>query len=219
MARKPRKPPTKPIKKTPQRKPSAVTFQQMMAKAILKGIVVDEQRESIKWFQKNIKSLAGKTYPTPENVVETEHRRLVGAGDIEIGKLYLYYYDPKWKKELPYYDTFPCIFVLNLYNDGHLGLNLHYLPPVLRAVFMDLLYAFENATTLVEKKKLMITWEKLKTNKYVKPCIKRYLSSHVRSKYIDIPYQQWNIAAMLPLQRFEKQSVKKVWADSRRMAK
>ena len=48
------------------------------------------------------------------------------------GKLNMFIYDPKWKKKLPYYDTFPLVLPLETYPDGFLGINMHYLPIPLR---------------------------------------------------------------------------------------
>jgi len=44
------------------------------------------------------------------------------------GRLNMFFYDPKFKKTLPYYDTFPLVLPLERYDDGFLGINLHYLP-------------------------------------------------------------------------------------------
>ena len=49
-----------------------------------------------------------------------------------IGKLNMFFYDPKFKKTLPYYDTFPLVLPLEAYSDGFLGINFHYLPIPLR---------------------------------------------------------------------------------------
>jgi hypothetical protein len=54
-----------------------------------------------------------------------------------IGKLNMFFYDPKFKKTLPYYDTFPLVLPLEAYSDGFLGINFHYLPIPLR---LKLLY-------------------------------------------------------------------------------
>ena len=43
-----------------------------------------------------------------------------------------YFYDPKTKQQMKYYDRFPLIMCVQMYNNG-LGLNFHYLPPMLRA--------------------------------------------------------------------------------------
>ena len=36
------------------------------------------------------------------------------------GKLNMFVYDPKFKKQLPYYDTFPLVLPLETYSDGFL---------------------------------------------------------------------------------------------------
>jgi hypothetical protein len=48
------------------------------------------------------------------------------------------------------------------------------------------------------------------------PCIKRYLANHVQSRFLEIQANEWDIAVMLPVERFEKASAGKVWSDSRK---
>ena len=55
------------------------------------------------------------------------------------GKLNMFFYNPKLKKELPYYDTFPLVLPIERYSDGFLGINFHYLPIPLRMNFFNLL--------------------------------------------------------------------------------
>ena len=62
------------------------------------------------------------------------------------GRLNMFIYDPKFKKTLPYYDTFPLVLPLEKYNDGFLGINLHYLPIPLRIRLLDKLVDFSNDT-------------------------------------------------------------------------
>jgi hypothetical protein len=50
--------------------------------------------------------------------------------------------------------------------------------------------------------------------KYFKPCVKRYLWNHVRSKFVTIPPEEWDLVLMLPLERFEKKSTAQVWKES-----
>ena len=48
-----------------------------------------------------------------------------------------------------------------------------------------------------------------------KPCIKRYLYSHVQGKgFYGISGEDWSYAAALPLQRFQKASAGTVWKHS-----
>ena len=50
--------------------------------------------------------------------------------------------------------------------------------------------------------------------KYFKPTFKHYLSNHVKSRFIYITPSEWDIALMLPTQRFQKANVGKVYSDS-----
>ena len=51
----------------------------------------------------------------------------------------MYFYDPKHKETLPYYDRFPLIIMVGPAPRGFIGLNLHYLPLATRAKFLDAL--------------------------------------------------------------------------------
>ena len=45
------------------------------------------------------------------------------------GNLYFYIYDAKYKDVLPIWDRLPLTIPIQMYSDGFLGLNLHYLDP------------------------------------------------------------------------------------------
>ena len=66
------------------------------------------------------------------------------------GRLNMFVYDPKHKKTLPYYDTFPLVLPIEKYPDGFLGCNLHYLPIPLRIKLLDRLVDFSNNTKFDE---------------------------------------------------------------------
>jgi hypothetical protein len=134
------------------------------------------------------------------------------------GKMYLFGYDPKWKEKLPYYDAFPLIFPFSIRGDRVWGINLHYLPIPLRAALMDELYSLVDNRFKNENKKLRMSYEVLNGAarfRIFKPCIKSYLRGHFMSKFLEIPYDEWDIAMALPLQRFKKASQSTVWEDSR----
>jgi len=138
----------------------------------------------------------------------------------EIGRLYMYVYDPKHKRTLPYYDVFPMTFLMDFYNDGFLGMNMHYLPPLLRARLMEELLKHKKSATRRGKKEeyLNISYQILKAagaNKYFKPTIKRYLSEHVRSPFAEVLEPQWENAIFLPTEQFRKKNRSEVWSDSK----
>jgi hypothetical protein len=134
-----------------------------------------------------------------------------------VGHMYMYFYDPKWKKELPYYDQFPLVIPIEIYKDGFLGLNLHYLPYKYRAILMGKLLDLASDKKYNERTKLIISYQMLKAAakyKEVSPCVKRYLKSHFRSKFLKVPPKAWQIAIFLPVERFKKAGKTRVWADS-----
>lgn len=141
----------------------------------------------------------------------------------EPGFIYTYLYDPKWKKELPYYDLFPLTLVLNVYPDRFLGLNFHYLDYYYRALFFDALYPLRTGRPSRPnvrdiRMRLQVTYDILLTAKkyrYFKPTIKMYLKEHLRSPLMKIGAKEWDVALFLPTEQFRKKSRTYVWAQSR----
>lgn len=135
-----------------------------------------------------------------------------------LGRLYLFAYDAKNKDTLPYYDQFPLIFLLQPAEGGFMGLNMHYLPPMFRARLMDSLYDLLSNKEMNETTKLNMTYKLLNSAtkyKYFKPTLKRYLIGQMKSKFIEIPPEQWEISLFLPLQKFAGATSSKVWEDSK----
>ena len=138
-------------------------------------------------------------------------RNLIGATQQQsattiIGKMYFFNYDAKTKDKLPRWDKYPLVFPIERYNDGFLGLNVHYLTPNERKVFLGRLTNYATAKNLTEKTRLRLTYDLIastkKLNSLARPCIKRYLYSHVRSRFIEIPATEWDRVIQLPLEVF-----------------
>jgi len=157
---------------------------------------------------------------SPSNILKQQKNWTAELDNYSIGRMFLFNYDPKLKKELPYYDTWPLIFPFAMDKDGFKGLNLHYLPPVLRARFMDSLYKIINNDKMDDKTKLNLSYKLLKAiggMRYFEPCIKKYLNSHVKSVFVYIHPKEWDYVLLLPLARFQKASQEFVWNQSRGM--
>ena len=134
-----------------------------------------------------------------------------------IGKMYFYFYDPKTKEKMKYYDRFPLVIPIESYNDGFLGLNLHYIHPKYRMTMLDKLSATANNSSYDEKTKLRVSYQYLTAASKVfeaTPCIKRYLFSQIESRFLEISADEWDIAALLPMESFVGASTSKVYADS-----
>jgi hypothetical protein len=193
--------------------PSSSIFDRFLDQASNANITLRSD-QSRQWFITKARALGGK-YDSIKMFKEMRGKFVTRAS---IGRMYFFYYDPKWKKELPYYDRFPCVIPIEQYGDRFLGLNLHYLPPRWRAIFLARLYEILANKHWDERTKLKITYDILKSAKKFKPfqsCIKMYLKSHVRSKYIRVDGEEWEIAIALPVEDFEKATKQEVWAESR----
>lgn len=180
----------------------------------------------IKLYRYGIKSLTRGARNWLEDEVSSLKRmnrqKLLQEGDtIEtamIGKMFMYFYDAKTKAELPYWDKFPLVFPIEIYKDGWLGLNLHYLDRPLRTRLFDKLLQFANDKSLDKITKLRLSYSLLKNvSRYpeVRPCIKRYLASHVRSELLRVEPIDWEIALFLPVEQFQKEKKETVWKRSR----
>jgi len=189
-----------------------------VADAVRTGTVGAEVKRSARWFQDKIKGLKGtlrnqwsstnapKFYREAENKIDKKVLKLRA----NFGDLYAYYYDPKGRKELPYYDSFPLVMLIGVdpNKETFLGLNFHYLNPQLRAILLDKVTA--KIGNAIPK------WSKLAKIRQIEPCIKRYRFDHIMRKVIPIEEDEQEIAIFLPLERFKKASKSKVWADSRK---
>lgn len=197
---------------------TAYIFQQISQRGKAEGIDDSvRQRDARTWFR----NAAQDVRSVNRNRMLNDKENLVNQIDEKsIGKMYTFFYDPKHKDTLPYYDLFPLIFVVGPAKDGFLGINLHYLPPMLRAKLMDALYQTINNTKYNDTTKLKLSYQILSTAskyRYFKPCLKHYLSDHVQSNYLNIEPRNWDSALMLPTEKFRKASADKVWRESREM--
>jgi hypothetical protein len=127
-----------------------------------------------------------------------------GREDALIGHLYFFKYDPKGKAYLPKYDKFPMVFPIEQYQDGFLGLNLHYLDARQRKALLDQLVKFQNNKEYDETTKLLLSYQLLQGSKRLnslsRPCIKRYLFNHCRSQFIEIYIDEYDKAIQLPVE-------------------
>lgn len=189
-------------------------FNNILADGVRKNQIPGRTQEARDWFR----NTASKIKDINEGKLMRSREAL--TTQTVIGKMYMFGYDPKMKKDLPYYDRFPLIFPINKAPGGFIGINLHYLPYVLRAKLMDMLYNYVSNPKLDDTTRLKVSYNILNsaaTHKYIKPCVKRYLTSHVRSRFINIVPTEWDIALFLPVENFQKATKAKVWRDSRNM--
>ena len=132
--------------------------------------------------------------------------------------MYNFSYDPKLKKQLPYYDRFPLCIPVQPAKGGFHGMNLHYIAPNIRAQFLDSLMDITNNDKYDRSTKFRLTYDTLKAAsklRFFKPCFKHYLTEHIASRFLLIEPVDWEIAIFLPTESFRKVSKATVWKESR----
>jgi hypothetical protein len=191
-----------------------------MAKTLLQRITESLAKEGLKprsnaardWLRSKVKELK----PSAQTLMND--RKKLRDSSI-IGKMYFYFYDPKTKEKMKYYDRFPLVIPIENYKDGFLGLNLHYIHPKQRIILLDKLSATASNKSFDENTKLRISYAYLAAAAKAfeaNPCIKRYLFSHVQSRFLEITANEWDIAVMLPVESFVGATTSKVYSDSRK---
>lgn len=190
-------------------------FTKILIDGVRNGQIPAREQKARNWYR-----TASKDYKVDvtKNFLQEDKDRLRNA--VLPGNMYMFWYSPKHKDTLPYYDKFPLIFPFRAERGRFWGLNLHYLPHELRAVLMDRLYDLTTNTRYDESTKLKMSYDILNGSskfKYFKPCIKQYLTSHLASKFLYIYPSEWDMALFLPTEQFEKQGKNQVWSDSRQI--
>lgn len=189
-------------------------FTELQAAAFREGLNPGTKKAR-KWFQQKAQGL---TDINKMDLISDD--RLTQRNAPVPGKMFMFFYDPKTKATLPYYDTFPLILYVDSAPGGFYGLNLHYLPPAPRAKLFDALLDTASNKKFNDSTKLKISYSILKSSsKYsaFAPCFKHYLSGYVKSKIVEVDAPEWPIAMFLPTESFRKASTRKVWSESRKM--
>ena len=81
------------------------------------------------------------------------------------GRMFMFFYEPKHKDTLPYYDQFPLIIMVESAKPkkGFYGLNFHYLDYRKRAILLSRLLTYTNNKRYDESTRLRLSYNILKT--------------------------------------------------------
>lgn len=188
-------------------------FKELQADAFRAG-VSPRTKEAQDWFRGKVKELGqvNRRSLLKDPVLDQRKR-------FRSGSMFMFFYDPKHRETLPYYDAFPLTIMIEPAPKGFYGLNLHYLSPVVRAKFLDKLRETANNKRYDETTRLKINYQMLKSVKKYKefaPCFKHYLTSQVETPLALVEPPEWDIAIFLPTEQFRKKNKTHVWGASKR---
>ncbi len=171
----------------------------------------EQMDRSVQWYQRAIRTYA-RGVNTFQEAVQTDLGK--EARQLEVGKMYMFTYDPKWKADLPYYDTVPLVIVTEPFPGGFSGINLHYLAPQLRANLLDKLLPVMDIN---DKSLLKSAWSFVKNfSRFpeVRGSVKKYLAVNITGQLIEVNPQNWQAAIFLPVQNFVGASDREVYRET-----
>jgi hypothetical protein len=179
--------------------------------SLAKEGLAPRSRQARAWLQAKIQNMN----PSQQSLMRDKDRTTTTPF---IGHMYFFSYDPKTKDKLAFYDTFPLVIPVEQYADGFLGLNLHYIHPRERMILLDKMDDIASDQSYSMNTRLRINYNYLRaaTKAFeARPCIKKYLYKQIKSRFVEIFADEWDIACMLPMETFVGATTNKVYANSR----
>ncbi|MBM4242102.1 MAG: hypothetical protein FJ150_10675 [Euryarchaeota archaeon] len=152
------------------------------------------EQKSWQWYRKTVRTMALEYKRRPDKTILEERKDRIDPEDSQDenrlrryarqGRLFLFEYKAKMK-HLPYYDTFPLVYVIKAETDHFFGANLHYMEP----------------------RKRMIAIEKLKNDRIDIPraCFHKYILDHVDGFLLDLAIDEWDTSILLPVEHFVRE--------------
>ena len=102
--------------------------------------------------------------------------------DVMVGDFFIFEYDPKYRQFLKHWDKYPLVLVMNIYDNGFLGANLHY-------------------TT--QKQRMIIAKKFLNRNVSIpSKLLHRYIFNRADNMFFKVPEKELVEFAALPIEEF-----------------
>ena len=164
-------------------------------------LAAGDVERSANWYMKTVRNVASGLNQ-PNEVFGSDLGEY--AQRLDIGQMYAFQYNPKHKETLPYYDMFPLVVISEPLPTGFSGINLHYIPPLVRARLLGKLMDASDLDVDV-KSKLNSQWGFIRNfSRFpeVRGAVKKYLTSQVSSRMYKVNPEHWKSAIFLDTQQF-----------------
>lgn len=150
------------------------------------------EKKSYTWYRNAVRKQAIILQNSPGRIIRDEiqdrHGKEEQQDENELrrytisGHMYLFEYNAKLKNKLPYYDSFPLVYVTKATRSEFWGMNLHYMSPKKRAWVV----------------------KRLMDGRIDAPrsCFHKYLTAHVSGYLLDLAAAEWASAILLPVENF-----------------
>lgn len=150
------------------------------------------EKKSYTWYRNAVRKQAIILQNAPNRIIRDEiqdrHGKEEEQDENELrrytvsGHMYLFEYNAKFKNKLPYFDSFPLVYVIKATRNEFWGANLHYLSPKKRVWCVKRL--MEGRVDIPRS------------------CFHKYLTSYVDGYFLDLASAEWASAILLPIENF-----------------
>jgi len=169
-----------------------------------------ERMKSFNWYSEKINQMKQKGMLSIKNVIDAFED--LPTSNIEVGSMYMFMYNPKYRKILPVWDAFPIVIPFSVSNETFTGFNFHYLSTPLRWRMLQVLMNNQDIATrrnLTHYSRIQMDYAVLKNSSHIpilKPTIHSYRYDHVipvaKGKYMKVHPSSWKFTVLLPTQDF-----------------
>lgn len=156
------------------------------------------------WYMNKIQELRSRKLVT-RNKLLSQTQNITST--LEVGSMYMFMYDAKYKNVLPEWDAFPLVIPFSIGDKLFKGFNLHYLPPVIRWKLLKTMLRSQDLSTIRRlSTRATFNMEIASNIPVLKQTIHSYLYNHIiptkGGRYIKINPADWHFSILLPLQDF-----------------
>lgn len=181
--------------------------------------ITKANRRSMTWYNNQVQNLM--KYGNERNAEILIRGNPSGKGrrgKTQQGFMYLFGYQAKHADTLPYWDKYPMVLPFATDDKGFTGFNIHYLPYRTRSIILQRILEFATNDRMDYTTRIKISWKIVQSFAKIEAlqfCVKRYLWTHVRTPFRQVPPEDWGTVALLPIQHFVGVSnPAKVWAET-----
>ena len=103
---------------------------------------------------------------------------------------------------------FPLVFPLRRFGDSFTGINAHYLPPAFKEDFFNIYNRFAVNDEFDETTLYRMTWSKISRFKIMRPLIRQYSLTNIKSRFLVLNADEVPTALSLPLARLVKPNIR-----------
>ena len=162
------------------------------------------------WIREKLEILSVR----PQSLILEDRRNLVRWP--EKGKMYLFLYLPETQERLKYFDKAPLVIPIDGQKNtrNFRGLNFHYIFPNFRYKIIQRL--LENGNEELRVNRNLDKFLRYSEGKDVNTFLKTYSYQNCKSRFLEIPTDEWEYAVALPIEHFKKKHKSVAWRDTRR---